>query len=133
MNKRVILWAAIAIALLAVGILFARFFIGGSEDDWIKDSKGVYVKHGNPAETPGYVTEQQDAIECASRLYKNVSAEGDLISQCLGSCGNYAVDIVHAPRTSDDNLIENQCADYLNGKTRYFIEIDTNGSIVRVA
>ena len=50
---------AIIILLLIVTILFIRFFIGGDEDSWIKNEKGIWVKHGNPSETPSYVLEQQ--------------------------------------------------------------------------
>ncbi len=53
-------------------------------------------------------------------------------SQCLGTCGDYAVDIVHVPRTEGDNLIENQCEDYKTGKVNHFIELDKNGEIVRI-
>jgi len=50
----------------------------------------------------------------------------------LGSVGDYAIDIVNVPRTSEDNLIKNQCGDYFNGKVGHFIELDKEGSIVRV-
>jgi len=102
--------------------LFIRFIIGGSEDDWIKDSKGVWIKHGNPSETPDYVLEQQEAIDCALEKFNSFS--GEINSQCLGSCGDYAADIVHVPRTAEDNLVENQCADYRNGIVSHFIELD---------
>ncbi len=120
----------IIILFLLIAWAFVRFVIGGSEDDWIKDSRGVYVKHGNPAETPGYVLWQKAAIACASDKFLNFTEEKN--SQCLGICGNYAVDIVHVPRTEEDNLTENQCEDYGNGVVNHFIELDKDGEIVRV-
>jgi hypothetical protein len=124
------IWIILIIAVvLAVGLLFLR----GSEDSWIKDDKGIYIKHGNPAETPSYVIEQQDAIDCANGLYLQKKAEGiELNSECLGTCGNYAVDVVHIPRNADDNFIDNQCADFGEGKVEHFIELDKDGEIVRI-
>ncbi len=128
--KRGYIIAGIVLLLLAAGGLVFRFVITG-EDDWIKDEKGVYVKHGNPAEIPGYVIWQQAAIACADDLFLNFTEEKN--SQCIGTCGNYAVDLVHVPRTAEDDLTENQCGDYMNGFVKYFIELDKNGEIVRIA
>ncbi len=123
----------VVIAVLAVVWFAVRFIIGGSEDDWIKDEKGAYVKHGAPSETPGYVKEQQDAVSCALNLYNQEKNKGtEFESQCLGTCGNYAVDIVHVPRTSEDNLAENQCPDYREGKVSKFIELDKDGNIAGI-
>lgn len=124
-------WIAGGIAvLLVVGLLFLR---GSGEDSWIKDERGVYVKHGNPSETLLEVNEQQDAIGCASELYVKNKEYGLVFdSQCLGRCGDFVVDVVHVPRTAVDDLAENQCADYRDGKVTHFIELDKDGNIVRV-
>ena len=122
-------WILIGIIILVVVI----FLVRSPEDSWIKDEKGVYVKHGVPAETPDYVKEQQDAVLCASGLYAQKKVGGmEFSSQCLGVCGNYVVDIVHVPRNEEDNKVENQCQDYREGKVEHFIEIDKDGSIVRI-
>mgnify|MGYP001598639841 CR=1 FL=1 len=131
-------WILVVIVILIVGWGFIRFIVGGSEDSWIKDEKGVYAKHGNPASIPDYVKEQQDVVSCALDLYnqeknKLTDKATEFSSQCLGSCGDYAVDIVHVPRTNEDNLAENQCSDYREGKVSKFIELDKAGEIVRIA
>jgi hypothetical protein len=128
--KRVYLIIGIAVLLLILGFIFFRFIIGGNEDTWIKDEKGVYVKHGNPSETPGYVVWQQAAISCAYDKFDNLPEEAN--SQCLGTCGNYAIDIVHVPRNEEDNLAENQCGEYGKGIVSNFIELDKNREIVRI-
>ena len=123
----------IIIAILAVVWIFVRFFIGGSEDSWIKDEKGVWIKHGVPYETPDYVIEQQQIINQTLFLYEQrKSEEMEFFSQCLGVIENYAVDIVHVPRSSEDNLVENQCEAYRNGEVTHFIELDKDGNIVRI-
>lgn len=126
-------WILIVIAILVVGWIFVRFILGGSEDSWIKDETGEYVEHGAPAEIPDYVQEQQEAISCAFELYQEKKQEGmQFSSQCLGVCGNYAIDVVHVPRTEEDNLVENQCQDYREGKVEHFIELDAEGNIFRI-
>ena len=118
---------------LIIGWLFVRFVIGGDEDSWIKDEKGIWVKHGNPSETPDYVAEQKVIISKASELYELKKTEGiEFSSQCLGTIEDYAVDVVHVPRTKEDNLVENQCEAYKNNEVNHFIELDKDGNIVRI-
>lgn len=128
-------YAIILIILLLIAFFFfVRFILGGSEDNWIKNEKGIWIKHGNPSETPKEVQTQQEAISCSSDLYRQKKSEGmNFSSQCLGICGDYAIDIVHAPRTEDDNKAENQCQSYKEGTSSHFIELDKNGEVVRVA
>ena len=127
--RKYFIYFGIAVFVLLTTLLFLR----GSEDDWIKDEKGVYVKHGAPAQTPTEVLEQQEAVDCATELYQETVDESmEFFSQCLGSCRDYAVDIVHVPRISEDNLVENQCEDFRNGELKHFIELDENGEIVRI-
>ena len=131
MKKKNLYWIIGIIVFILILIIVLRGFSG--EDDWIKDSRGVYIKHGNPSVTPLYVLEQQDALSCASDLYSQAISNGiEFNSQCLGVCRNYSVDIVHVSRTIEDDRPENQCSDYPK-KTPYFIELNKNGEIVRVA
>ena len=124
-------WTLILIVILTVG--FTMIFRPGGEDSWIKDNRGIWIKHGVPYETPDYVIEQQQIINQALSLYEQRKSEGmEFSSQCLGVVGNYAVDIVHIPRNEDDNKIENQCEAYRNGEVTYFIELDKEGNIVRI-
>ena len=69
----------------------------------------------------------------AFNLYSQKKSEGmQFSSQCLGTIGDYAVDIVHVPRSSEDNLVENQCADFREGKVSHFIELEKDGNVVRI-
>jgi len=124
-------WALIIIVILTVG--FTMIFRPGGEDSWIQDKRGVWIKHGVPSETPDYVIEQQQIINQALSLYEQRKSEGmEFSSQCLGVVGNYAVDIVHVPRSEDDNKIENQCEAYRDGEVTHFIELDKDGNIIRI-
>lgn len=127
-------WIIGIILIIIIGCCFIRFVAGGGEDTWIKDERGVYVKHGNPSGIPEYVAAQQVAILEAEVFYDRLKSNGvNLSSQCLGSLDNYAFDLVNVPRTEEDNLIKNQCEDYIKGKVDHFIELDINGNIVRVS
>ncbi|MEK6885422.1 MAG: hypothetical protein AABX17_00480 [Nanoarchaeota archaeon] len=125
---------------LITGIILILFvilliFLRSPEDYWILDERGVWIMHGNvsDANTPEYVTNQQIALDCAGDLRDLQAIRGiGSNSECLGSCYDYAVDIVHIPRTAEDNFVENQCKSYINGTLQHFIEIDKDGNIVRV-
>ena len=120
------------IVLIGIVLLLLRGLNGG-EDNFIKDSKGVYIKHGNPSIIPDNVKFQQDAISCANDLYNQAKINGmQFYSQCLGKCNDYSVDISHFPRIPDDNLKTNQCSDYMSGITNKFIELDVSGNIIKV-
>lgn len=92
--------------------------------------------HGNVSEEniPIYVKDQQWAVECAENLKIVQGLRGvGSNSECLGSCGFYAVDVVHVPRIESDNFAENQCNAYLNGTLQHFIEVgNEDGKVVRV-
>ena len=135
MKKKTII--IIILAVIILGIIF--LFLRGDEDSWIKDSRGIWIKHGNPSEsnTPSEVKEQQEIINQAKELYnKNKSQGMDFSSQCLGtiSVNNilYVVDIVHVPRTQEDNIQENQCEDFIIGRVQHFIKLDKEENVVRI-
>jgi len=134
MKKRKYWALVLAIIIIVVGILLLIRGLSG-EDSWIKDSRGIYVKHGNPSSTPDYVLEQKEMINCSNYLFGKaaMSSVVQLNSQCLGTCEDYAVDIVHVLRNEEDDLVENQCEDYKNGNVSHFIELNNeNGEIVRI-
>jgi hypothetical protein len=128
-RKMLLIFCAVIVTILCLVLLIIR----SPEDDWIKDEQGVWVKHGAPSEGSEEVEEQQEAIFCALALYqKRKSAGADFSGQCLGTCGDYAVDIVHVPRSGEDNLAENQCEDYRMRRVKHFIELNKGGEIVRI-
>lgn len=131
MIKKIILILTLIIFLALVLVSFLRF--NSEEDSWIKDSNGLWIKHGNPSTTPENVQAQLDAISCASELYALANINNlEFSSQCLGKCSSYSIDIVNSPRTEEDNLEENQCNDYKTGVTKNFIELNQQGQIVRI-
>lgn len=132
-NKTNIILKFTAVILIIALLMFILFRIFNKEDNWIKDSKGLWIKHGNPAFIPENVLKQQKAISCASELYAAKSMGGiNFSSQCLGNCGDYFIDIVNVPRTKADDLRENQCIDFFDNPLKYFIELNSQGQIVKI-
>jgi hypothetical protein len=131
MKKGLLILIAILGAIIL--IIFGLRFISG-EDNWIKDSRGVYVKHGNPSSIPQEVLDQQNLISKAQELFDQKKSSDLNFSNgpCLGTIDDTSIDVVHNPRNSIDDQKENQCSDYLENKTNHFIEFDVNGDIIRV-
>jgi hypothetical protein len=131
MKKTYIIIAVVIIVL--IGIVF---FLRSPEDAWIKDERGVWVQHGKPrtTATPNEVVQQQRLIVNAQQLFEQfkTNLSEPISSQCLGTIGGYAIDIVHVPRTAEDDLPKNQCEDYRSGKVQHFIELDRDGNVVRI-
>jgi hypothetical protein len=132
MSLRIMKKTAYIIIVIVLVLAMVFILLRGNEDSWIKDKRGVWIEHGNPKVIPAYVIEQQELLENVSQLYLEKKSEMNLSSQCLGLIEGYAIDIVHVPRTSEDDLTENQCKDFRNGTVSHFVELDNNGSIVRI-
>jgi len=134
MNPKQKIWFLI-IAGLVIFILVVLVFVRGQEDTWIRDSRGVWVKHGNPANTPTEVAEQQQLIAKAQELYQQAQEQKKDLSAgpCLGKISDdWVADLVHSPRQAVDDLPKNQCADFRQGKVSHFIELDLEGNILKV-
>ncbi|MFA6296425.1 MAG: hypothetical protein WC663_03660 [Patescibacteria group bacterium] len=80
---------------------------------------------------------QKDLAESKAKELFAQKANQDLdlsTGPCLAEeiITDWSVDIVHNPRTAVDEKSENQCQNYINGKTHHFVELDLNGDIVNV-
>jgi len=127
-------WVLIVVGIAIVaGVIL--LLLRGDEDTWIKDSRGVWVKHGNPKNTPDEVTEQQELIKKSSDLYQEAVSKNTSFDNgpCLGKIADdWVVDIAHNPREAIDDRPANQCGDFLLGKAHHFIELDLQGNLVRI-
>ena len=45
---------------------------------------------------------------------------------------DWVADIAHDPRLPVDNLPENQCSAFRDGKAEHFVELDVNGEVIKV-
>ncbi len=44
---------------------------------------------------------------------------------------DWVVDISHSPRLPIDDLPENQCQNFREGRVKHFVELDINGNLIR--
>ncbi len=75
------------------------------------------------------------AVNQAKFLYSQRKAMGEDFSTgpCLSDAlmPGWVVDLVHNPRLPVDDLPENQCPSYREGRTQHFVELDPDGNLIR--
>lgn len=103
----------------------------------------VYVHEANPFNRAikgkykvGLDDEIDNAVGKAQKIYKDRKAIGTDFSSgpCLTNdlLPDWVVDLAHNPRVATDNLAENQCPRFLEGKAKHFVELDLEGEVIRV-
>ncbi len=79
---------------------------------------------------------QKPEILARARIrYNQAIAEKTDLSNgpCLGKIADdWVLDIAHLPRQPVDNLPENQCAEYREGRAHHFVEMSPRGEIITV-
>ncbi len=80
-------------------------------------------------------TEVDTAINQANHLYRQENAKGRDFSSgpCLSDAllPNWVLDIAHNPRLPIDDLPQNQCQAYIDGRAKHFVELDPAGNLIR--
>jgi hypothetical protein len=86
--------------------------------------------------------EKQVAIGKAMEVYQAAKEKGEDLSQgpCLSNelYGNskypetmWVLDIAHSPQQAVDDLPQNQCGAFREGKAKHFVELDPDGEVIR--
>lgn len=85
---------------------------------------------------PGVLAEYDLALNQAKELYQQKKGLGYDFSSgpCLTNdlTQDWVADLVHVPRIDSDNLPQNQCQAYLEGRAKHFVELDLEGNLVRI-
>ena len=80
-------------------------------------------------------TELDSAIGKSQQLYSEAKSKGMDFSSgpCLSNAlmPDWVADIVHDPREDRDNLDENMCPGFKEGRAKHFVELDTEGNLIR--
>lgn len=103
----------------------------------------VYVHEANPFNRAikgnykiGLSGEIDSMVNRAQKLYKDRKAIGMDFSTgpCLTNdlAEEWVADIAHNPREKMDNLAENQCPAFLEGRAKHYVELDIEGEVIRV-
>lgn len=91
----------------------------------------------------GYLAKQAAPVavkECQHLCYyakaQDINlAPGPCLSDLFESQWNvpdWVCDVAHSPRQPVDNLPQNQCTAYREGKAHHFVEVDENCNVIRV-
>lgn len=97
----------------------------------------IFITNNTPSRyKPGIWPEADRAASQANHVYQLAKQRGVDFSSgpCLSNSlvEGWVLDIVHNPRTPEDDLPENQCGTYLEGQAKHFVELDTEGNLIRV-
>lgn len=80
-------------------------------------------------------SEIETAVNQANLLYRVKLKSGEDMNSgpCLSDAlmPNWVVDIVHNPRQEVDDLEENQCPSYIQGRSLHLVELDKEGNLIR--
>lgn len=85
---------------------------------------------------PGVSAELDRAVNQAKAVYRQKKLLGYDFSSgpCLTNdlIPDWVADLAHLPRQSEDNLPQNQCPAYLEGRAKHFVELDLDGNLIRL-
>ena len=71
----------------------------------------------------------QKCIKLCKEIGISLNQEGE---PCLGEIAlDWFCDVAHLPRQSVDDLPENQCQDFREGKAKHFVEVTPNCKLIR--
>lgn len=80
-------------------------------------------------------SEIDSAVNQAKRIYAEAKERGWDFSQgpCLTDAlmPGWVLDIAHSPRLPIDDLPQNMCPSFKEGKAKHFVELDTEGNLIR--
>ena len=89
-----------------------------------------------PGYKPGSFPGADTAVNQAQHFFKLRSETGESLENgpCLSNdlMPGWVADIAHNPRQAIDDLPENQCAAFIQGKATHFVELDLKGEVIRV-
>lgn len=80
-------------------------------------------------------TEIDTAVNQAQHLYRQEKGKNRDFSNgpCLSDAllPGWVMDIVHNPRLPIDDLTENQCPGFVEGRMKHIVELDLEGNLIR--
>lgn len=80
-------------------------------------------------------SEIDSATSKAQQIYAEMKLKGMNFSDgpCLSNAlmPDWVLDIVHNPRIASDDLAENMCPSFREGRAKHFVELDTEGNLIR--
>lgn len=116
--------------LFIIVVVFVIFILKSGTNQ--NNSPTAPVVTQNPTSA---IVSNQSLIIKAENLFQEKKNEGVDFENgpCLSEdiAPDWVVDIAHNPRTKIDDDPQNQCQNFRSGKAHHFIELDTNGALIR--
>ena len=96
----------------------------------------LFVGSKNQKYEPGGWTEADTAVNQAKHFFaiRKASGEDFRAGPCLSNAliTDWVADIVHNPRLPEDDLPQNQCPAFAEGRAAHIVELDLKGNVVKV-
>ena len=79
-----------------------------------------------------FITSQRPIPMMWRGTFEEYLNTGPCIGDPLSDFTDWVCDIAHSPRIAEiDNLSDNQCSAYREGRANHFVEVDTNCNLIR--
>lgn len=130
-NKKILIALAVVVLL---GIVAAGAFIYlKSKNDAEIEAEQEQEQIQETMKAAAFEQDRTEQIAYAKNLYDQWKAAGGSFASgpCLANGREWAIDVAHNPRQAMDDEPSNQCSSYLNGTAEYFVELDTEGNVLR--
>ncbi len=114
---------------LSVLIIFAFLVVGCSHQE---PTQEVVVEKQLPrVESHEQLSVNEIVSKCQElcRGYTGELSNGPCLSNQLAD--DWVCDVAHSPRQAVDNIAENQCEWFRQGKAHHFVEVDENCNLIR--
>jgi hypothetical protein len=72
------------------------------------------------------------AAYAKARAARRDLSDGPCLVDRVPGMPDWVVDVAHDPRRDVDDEPENQCSRYRRGEADHFVELDTQGNVIRV-
>ncbi len=95
---------------------------------------GCVQQEQNYVQNSGFSADSDTAVSNCISLCKENPLKLDLDSSpCLSNeiSPDWVCDIAHNPRMEIDNIAENQCSSFRDGKAKHFVELDQNCLLIK--
>src|SRR3989344_654075 len=130
MNKKIIILLIVLITIIIAGAA-AFIYFKSKNDTKVKVEQEEAEKVQTAA--VAFAEDRSEQIAYAKRLYEQYKAAGGSFASgpCLANGTEWAIDVAHNPRQAVDDDPSYQCSSFISGQAKYFVELDTEGNVLR--
>lgn len=132
---KIVIVILIIVGLIAGIVVLVKSYVDKASDENTNSFTAIEVVTGVADVKIKQKADKDLAIAKAKELWRVKFIAGEDLSNgpCLSNevVPDWVADIAHDPRQAVDDLPENQCSAYREGKAHHFVELDPAGSLIR--